>query len=1079
MSAVYERLDGEKAQRESEVRYRTLFENIDAGFCICEVRFDGDGRAIDHRVLSANPAFAKHTGLTDAVGHWATEIAPGIEQHWHDAYGQVAKTKLPMRFEGEAVPLGRWYDAHLFPAGDDRVAMLIADITERRQAQDALRESAALARENVERVQLALAAGAIIGTWHWDLPSDRFTVDEGFARSFGLDPALGRTGIPLAQIVATVHPEDQAGLAAAIDEVIARGGAYAHQYRVRRADGRYYWIEANGRVDLAPDGTGLTFPGVLIDIEQRRMEAMLIELSERLRKLDSPQAMALAAAETVGHALSLSRAAYGDVDEPGEHIVIARDWLAAGQRSAAGSHTFADYGTFSEALRRGEDVVVANVAEDPLTAGQVDSFRSLDIGSLANLPLMEGGHLKVVFCLHRDRVQAWSAGELAFARRVMDRTEVEIARRSVSGQLRESETRYRTLFESIDVGFCIVEMKFDEAERAVDYRIVEANPAFERQTGAKVAGLWVSEFAPDLERHWFDTYGHVALTGEPAHFENKADVFGRWFDVRALRIGDPADNRVAIFFNDINDRKGMEEALRQLNDTLEQQVHQRTQERDRLWSNTQDIQVIIDGKGIFQAVNPAFTAILGWTSEDAVGRPLFEFVIPDDEGVTDRALQHARVQSLPVVENRYRHKDGGFRWISWVAAPDGDLIYASGRHITAEKEQAEALHNTEEALRQSQKMEAVGQLTGGLAHDFNNLLAGISGSLELMQKRIDQGRFTDVDRYMTVAQGAAKQAAALTHRLLAFSRRQTLDPKPTNVNRLIAGMEELVRRTVGPAIHMEVVGAAGIWPALIDPGQLENALLNLCINARDAMPDGGRITIETANKWLDENGARQHDMAPGQYLSVCVTDTGTGMSPSLIAKVFEPFFTTKPLGQGTGLGLSMVYGFAKQSGGQVRIYSEVGEGSTICLYLPRHYGETDEEGLAQMLDEASRAEQGETVLIVDDEPSVRMLVTEVLEDLGYTAIEAGDSAAGLKVLQSDVRIDLLVTDVGLPGGMNGRQMADAARERRPDLRVLFITGYAENSVITNGHLDHSMQVLTKPFAMDTLASRIKDLITSR
>ena len=348
-----------------------------------------------------------------------------------------------------------------------------------------------------------------------------------------------------------------------------------------------------------------------------------------------------------------------------------------------------------------------------------------------------------------------------------------------------------------------------------------------------------------------------------------------------------------------------------------------------------------------------------------------------------------------------------------------------------------------------------------------------------MQKRIDQGRFTDVDRYMTVAQGAAKRAASLTHRLLAFSRRQTLDPKPTNVNRLISGMEELVRRTVGPAIHMEVVGAAGVWPALIDPGQLENALLNLCINARDAMPDGGRITIETANKWLDENGARQHDMAPGQYLSVCVTDTGTGMSPSLIAKVFEPFFTTKPLGQGTGLGLSMVYGFAKQSGGQVRIYSEVGEGSTICLYLPRHYGETDEEGLAQKLDEATRAEQGETVLIVDDEPSVRMLVTEVLEDLGYTAIEAGDSAAGLKVLQSDVRIDLLVTDVGLPGGMNGRQMADAGRERRPDLRVLFITGYAENSVITNGHLDPSMQVLTKPFAMDALASRIKDLITAR
>ena len=384
----------------------------------------------------------------------------------------------------------------------------------------------------------------------------------------------------------------------------------------------------------------------------------------------------------------------------------------------------------------------------------------------------------------------------------------------------------------------------------------------------------------------------------------------------------------------------------------------------------------------------------------------------------------------------------------------------------------------EEQFRQSQKMEAVGQLTGGLAHDFNNLLAGISGSLELMQTRMSQGRIGDLDRYMAVAQGAAKRAAALTHRLLAFSRRQTLDPKPTNVNRLIMGMEELVRRTVGPAMHLEVVGLAGVWPALIDPGQLENALLNLCINARDAMPDGGRITIETANKWMDEAGARQHDMPPGQYLSVCVTDTGTGMSADLMTKVFEPFFTTKPLGEGTGLGLSMVYGFARQSGGQVRLYSEVGQGTTVCLYLPRHYGEADEDEGMHKLSEAERAGQGETVLIVDDEPSVRMLVTEVLEDLGYTAIEAADSIAGLKVLQSNVRIDLLVTDVGLPGGMNGRQMVDAIREGRPNLKVLFITGYAENTVLGNGYLRPGMQVLTKPFVLETLASRIKEMTTT-
>lgn len=267
--------------RRREGSSRALFENIDAGFCICEVRFDEDGRAVDHRVLAANPAFERHTGLTDAVGRWASEVAPGIEQHWHDAYGQVARTGKPFRFEGEAAPLGRWYDAHLFPVGGGRVAMLIVDTTERRRTETSLRASEALARENVQRVQLALAAGAIIGTWNWDIPGDRFKVDEAFARTFGLDPALGREGIPLARIVDTVHPNDQAGLAAAIAEAVARGGAYAHQYRVRRTDGRYYWIEANGRVEFAPDGTPLNFPGVLLDVEERRAAEAALRGSEK------------------------------------------------------------------------------------------------------------------------------------------------------------------------------------------------------------------------------------------------------------------------------------------------------------------------------------------------------------------------------------------------------------------------------------------------------------------------------------------------------------------------------------------------------------------------------------------------------------------------------------------------------------------------------------------------------------------------------------------------------------------------------------------------------------------------------
>jgi len=392
------------------------------------------------------------------------------------------------------------------------------------------------------------------------------------------------------------------------------------------------------------------------------------------------------------------------------------------------------------------------------------------------------------------------------------------------------------------------------------------------------------------------------------------------------------------------------------------------------------------------------------------------------------------------------------------------------------EERTSQLMQVEEALRQSQKMEAVGQLTGGLAHDFNNLLAGISGSLELMAKRLQEGRTTGLERYLSGAQESARRAASLTQRLLAFSRRQTLDPRPLDVNKLIAGMEDLVRRSVGPDIKVEVVQAGGLWPTKIDGPQLENALLNLCINARDAMaPEGGRLTIETANRWLDERAARERDIPPGQYISLCVTDTGTGMDADLIERAFDPFFTTKPIGQGTGLGLSMVYGFVRQSGGQVRIYSEVGAGTTMCLYLPRFFGELD-EGKATPEPAAVDKGEGEVVLVVDDEVLLRMLMLDVLQENGYRALEAADGPSALKILDSAPRIDLLITDVGLPGGMNGRQIADAARRARPNLKVLFITGYAENAVVGNGHLAPGMELVTKPFEITAFAQKVRDMI---
>jgi len=409
-----------------------------------------------------------------------------------------------------------------------------------------------------------------------------------------------------------------------------------------------------------------------------------------------------------------------------------------------------------------------------------------------------------------------------------------------------------------------------------------------------------------------------------------------------------------------------------------------------------------------------------------------------------------------------------------------ELTVANAR-LEAEAE-AEDRERVEDALRQSQKMEAVGQLTGGLAHDFNNLLQGITGSLQLMRTRAAQGRTAEFERYIETAMGSANRAAALTHRLLAFSRRQTLDPKPTDPNVLVGGMEELFHRTVGPSIQLETSLAAEPWPALCDPNQLESALLNLVVNARDAMPDGGHLLIETTNTVLrDRRGAPKdwppQDVPPGDYVALSVADTGAGMAPDVIARAFDPFFTTKPAGQGTGLGLSMVYGFVQQSGGHVRLRSEVGQGTTVTIYLPRHFGagfETIEENTAAIMPAGT---VGEVVLMVEDEPDVRMVVRDTLSDLGYTVLEAESGRAGLKIANSGVRIDLLLTDVGLPGGMNGRQLADAARQQRPDLKVLFITGYTDSVVaVGNGRMEQGMEVMIKPFSLETLATKIQNII---
>lgn len=649
------------------------------------------------------------------------------------------------------------------------------------------------------------------------------------------------------------------------------------------------------------------------------------------------------------------------------------------------------------------------------------------------------------------------------------------ATRSAEAALRDSEIRFRELADNIS------QLAWTANGTGSIYWY---NQRWHDYTGTTLEEMqgwgWQKVHHPDHVDRVVEKVSEAFRTGalwEDTFPLRSRDGEYRWFLSRAQAIRNEAGEVVRWFGTntDITDQLKAEEQLRDLNQTLEQRVADTIAERDRSWQISQDLLAVVDSNGIFRAANPAWMAILGLRTDQIVGHRYLDLIHPDDRPSTEQAHDRATCEPTSRYENRFRHRDESYRWISWTSTPESNLIYASGRDITAEKDASAVLEATRDQLRQSQKMEAVGQLTGGLAHDFNNLLIGISGSLELLQRRVAQGRISEVDRYVNAAQAAARRAASLTHRLLAFSRRQTLDPKPTDINRLIQEMEELIRRTMGPAIHVDVVGAAGLWTTLIDPNQLENALLNLCINARDAMPDGGRLTIETANKWLDEHAARERDLLPGPFLSLCVTDTGTGMTHEVIERAFDPFFTTKPIGMGTGLGLSMVYGFARQSGGQVRIHSEVGRGTMMCLYLPRKHGAASSADVTGS-HVVARAEQGQTVLVVDDEQTVRMLVTEVLEELGFATLEASDGASGLAVLQSDARIDLLITDVGLPGGMNGRQVADGGRVVRPGLKVLFITGYAENAVVGNGHLEPGMQVLTKPFTIDALSVRVKDLV---
>jgi PAS domain S-box-containing protein len=743
---------------------------------------------------------------------WDDDLGPLLESV-RSTGRTVAAENRPFRVDRSGVLEEVFFDISYSPVHDEAggvggVMCIVKETTARVQ------ESRALA-ENRERIELALDAGAVIATWVYDVPNDRITGDERFARTFNIEPQAAGRGVPLAQAKQSIHPDDVAQVEARIAQAMARGGRYSAEYRVAQPDGSWRWIEAAGRVELAADGTPLRFPGVLIDISARK------------------------------------------------HVEAQREADLAELRRVQQSS-----GELLEQLRMAQ--AAGGIGVFVLDIGRNDLAVSAQFCRLFGLPVQPRYHTS------------------------------EIERLIETGTSSTTETRAD-----------------GSAELETVYRIRR----------------------PDDGRL-------------------------RWLARRAEFVRDDAGHPVAMrgVVQDITTQKEAEAALRELNATLEQRVEERTRE-----------------------------------------------------------LQEAQAR-----------------------------------------------------LHQSQKMEALGQLTGGIAHDFNNMLQGITGAIEVLRLRLKMGRTDDMDRYLSSAVQSTHRAAALVHRLLAYARRQSLATQAVDINTLVLSMEEMLRRTLGENIGLHVETQSDAWPALCDGNQLESAILNLAINARDAMPKGGLLTISTGNASIDAlQAVAMEGIEPGDYATVCVLDTGSGMPPEVLAKVFDPFFTTKPIGQGTGLGLSMIYGFAKQSGGHVHLASEPGRGTAATLYLPRH---REDQAPAQAGASAVAPQgDGETILVVEDDADVRVLVVEVLGELGYQVLEAVNGASALPHIEGPAKIDLMISDVGLPG-MSGRQLAEIARRKRPGMPVLLVTGYTAAATERGEFLGPGMQMMTKPFSMEDLAHKVQELV---
>ncbi len=909
---------------------------------------------------------------------------------------------------------------------------------------------------DTERVELALAAGAILGTWFWDSVRDRVTVDDALGRAFGVAPGHAGGALPLDRLLASVHPDDLPALRAAIGDALRHGERYAHQYRVRNADGVYRWIDAVGRVERDAAGHAIGLHGVLLDIdERRRIEAERDRATTLLHSFVEAAPGVVYAKDRQGRILIGNRGATELIGRPPEAYIGRTDAELLGDADQAAMVMATD-----------ARIMASGVSEQvEETVSYPDGRRACWLSTKAPLRDADGAVVGLIGTS-------------------LDITE----RKAAEARHRETEARYRLVAQATN-------------DAIWDWRMADGqvvwNEALTRLFGHALsttqADWWLAHIHPD-DRARVDTRIHAVIEGDGVAWSDEyrfrradgsyAFVFDRG---TVLRDETGAPRRMIGAMLDLSASKAAAAALAE----GEERLRLATDAGDMgFW----DVDLVND-----VLIWPARTkAMFGIAPGAAVSLADFDAGLhPEDRDATQAAFAAAadpERRALYDVEYRTIGRDDGL--VRWVAAK-GRGLFEDGRcvrvlgvavDVTARKaadarlqelndhlerrvrEEVAERTRVEDALRQSQKMEAVGQLTGGIAHDFNNMLATIIGPLDLLASRIgdDDPR---ARRYIDTAIDGAARAAHLVQRLLAFSRQQPLQPVAVDANRLVAGMSDLLVHSLGSSIRLDTALAADLAHTDVDANQLENVLLNLAVNARDAMPGGGRLRIETANCRLDaELPAEPDDVPPGRYVRIAVSDTGFGMTPEVLAKAFDPFYTTKPIGQGTGLGLSQVYGFVKQSAGHVTLRSAPDAGTELTIYLPCRAGATAPVEAAPAARPPVRGRQ-ERVLVVDDEPAVRQVAADALTELGYRVLVADGAPAALQQLRDAPDIALLFTDVVMPD-VNGRQLADAALRLRPALKVLFATGNSRNALLRDGVLDPDIRVIGKPYTLQELATRV-------